>query len=455
VNSDLLVRGGRVVTSGGVVTADVRVDGETITEVGERLSARRARVIDADGAFVLPGVIDAHVHPIHGETVASVSEAAASAGVTTVLHHVYPEPALGMEEWLAGVGDEASTQSSVDFGFHARIRSDAPGHLDELESVAALGVRSFKVFTSYGLPGVRFAPRDLLPVMRRVRSVGGLLLVHAEDQEAIEGGERNIETGSYGATEYLAARPASTEADAIRDVAEVAEGADAAVYFVHVSSSAALQAITSARARGVNAFAETCPHYLFLDANDVVKTFGARAKIAPPLRSAGDRSELWAALSDGRVDLVASDHCGHEAHEKEPALVSFKEAGFGAPGIETLLPLLLDAVAERRLSLPRLVELLSTRPAAIFGFASKGRIEPGCDADLVIVDPDGSTVIEDGAHHGAAYYSLFQGRRLRGAINRVFLRGQEIGPDARDGRRRGRFVATKPRSTRARPSFSQ
>jgi dihydropyrimidinase len=383
-------------------------------------------VVDVSGTFVLPGLIDAHVHPIHGETFASVSEAAAFGGVTTVLHHVYPEPKRSLWDWLVAAHSEASMQSSVDFGFHARLRADSPEHLDELGRVAAFGVRSFKVFLSYSAPGVAVRAGDLPSLLEAVRTVRGLLLVHAEDQTAIEASDGVVDSTAYAPDDYLRARAPSVEANAVAAAAATAREIGVPIYFVHVSGADAMSAIDASRRRGAKVFAETCPHYLLLEAEDALRRFGARAKIAPPLRTNNDRRTLWTALADGRIDTIASDHCGYDRAEKEPTAVSFRAAGFGAPGIETMLPLMFDAALDGAISLERLVDLLAESPARIFGLAQKGRLEVGRDADLVIVDPGTTRIIAGAGQHGAAYYSLYEGRKVQGSIQGVYLRGEAI-----------------------------
>jgi dihydropyrimidinase len=446
---DLLLRGGTVITSVGRRRADVGVIRGQIAAVEPDLDPSDARVIDVGGFLILPGAIDAHVHPIHGETVASASEAAAFGGVTTVLHHVYPEPGRSMFAWLVELRSEAMEGSWVDFGFHARLRADSPDHLRELPRVADFGVRSFKIFTSYGLPGVAVGEDDLSRIMGAVSAVGGLVLVHAEDQAAIRRRESAIRDHDYDVREYLRARPPSTERDAIEAVGVAARRFGIAVYFVHVSCAAALAAVVDARTAGTSAWVETCPHYLLLDA-DEVERFGARAKIAPPLRGAADRDELWRGLIDGRVDTVASDHCAYHPDEKEPEQVSFEDAGFGAPGLETLVPLMVDAALNGRISFERLAGLLAESPARIFGIPQKGRIAPGLDADLLVIDPNGMTMVQGTEQHGAAYYSLFDDRHLRGAIQHVILRGSPLLADGTSSGSSpsGRFVALAPTAWR-------
>ncbi len=448
---DLLLSGGTVVGAASRFLADVGIRGERIVAVGKALAPGSAKVLDVAGAFVLPGVVDAHVHPIHGETIGSASEAAAFGGVTTVLHHVYPESGQSLLGWLKNLRREAVSTSLVDFALHARLRADSPEHLDEVPAAADLGIRSFKAFTAYGEAGVAVSDADLSRIFRSLLSVKGLLLVHAESDAMIATLDRDADQSAYDASDYLRSRPERAEADAVERVAALARQEGAPVYFVHVSSEAALAAIGTAREAGTRVLAETCPHYLTLEAREVLGRSGARAKIAPPLRGSVDRVALWNAINAGRIDTVASDHCGYHPQEKEPSMVTFRDAGFGMPGLETLLPVLFDAAMEGRVSLERLVDVVAESPARLFGLASKGRIHPGADADVVVMDPSGVTTIRGSDLHGAAYYSLYEGRRLRGRIARVILRGRSIVADGRaeDLRPTGRFLPTRPLVSRS------
>lgn len=345
-----------------------------------------------------------------------------------------------MEGWLRVFLEEAARESAVDFGLHARLRSDSPAHLAELGAVAALGVRTFKVFMTYRTPGVAVDGPRLTAILKAVRAVRGLVLVHAESDRVIRGRAAGASTQADGVLAYLLSRPAVAEAAAARTVIGRAQRAGVPVYLVHISSRRALAEIARARAVGARVMVETCPHYLVLT-RDAVWQQGARAKIAPPLRTRLDQSALWAGLRTGAVDLVASDHCGYPAAMKEPTAVPFADAGLGTPGVQTLVPVLLDAAIGGRIAPERAVAAMAARPAEVFGLHRKGRISPGADADLLVVDPAGTTTIAATDLRGAAYYSLLEGAVLRGRIVHVLLRGK----DPRDGYRpRGRFLATDP-----------
>lgn len=442
---DRVFAGGTLVTPGGLRKLDVAVRDGLVAAVAPSLEAAGAEVVDVTGRLILPGAIDAHVHPIHGETLGSVSEGAAFGGVTTAIHHIYPEADRRIVDSLAERRGIAERDSRVDVAFHARL-SDPDREIPQLPAVVEWGVRSFKMFTAYRQPGIAATDRGLVSVMAALGELGGILAVHAENGAVIEHLERRHLVPGAPPTAYLATRPVAAEVEAVHRVGTLARIAACPVYFVHVSSEAALAEVGRARAAGTTAYAETCPHYLTLTGVEALERHGPRAKIAPPLRTATDVAALRAAAADGRIATVGSDHCAFAPEIKEPPGVDIATAGFGAPGIETLLPLLIDGALTGWLPWERLVELVAAAPARIFGLARKGAIEPGRDADLVIVDPDAVSTIAGDRLHGAAYYSLYDGMALRGRIERVVLRGEDLvrGSELVGSRGRGRFVPMGP-----------
>jgi dihydropyrimidinase len=444
---ETVVVGGTVVTGPGRYRADVGITGGQIVAIAANLAGRGRRELDARGCYVLPGVIDAHVHPIHAETMATVSEAAAFGGVTTLLHHIYIEPDRGIEDTLRGAIDEGESTSLLDFGLHARL-TQVPHRLKEIPAAAALGVRTFKLFMAYGARGIMSTDGELLDAMERIRDVDGLALVHAENGAVIDRLEARAQSeGRNTPADYVTTRPPQAEAEAVHRAAVFARLTDVPLYIVHLSSALALAEVRAAKATGQRIHAETCPHYLTLVADEAMPRLGVRAKIAPPLRARSDIDALWRGLSDRVLDVVGSDHSAFALAEKEFPGMTFLEAGFGAPGIEEMLSVVHDAgVTTGRLTLERMVEVLSEVPARIFGLSTKGRVAVGADADLVVFDPATTRVPVDGQHHGRAYYSLYSDRRLIGAPRMVLQRGQVIvdGGHLAHGPARARFLATDP-----------
>jgi dihydroorotase-like cyclic amidohydrolase len=275
---DVVVVGGTVVSSAGRFVADVGIRGEQIVAVGLGLPTGRARQIDASGCYVLPGVIDAHVHPVHAETIGTASEAAAFGGVTTLLHFIYVESDRGIVESLQEAREEGEATSLLDFGFHARL-TEVPRRLAELAAAVAMGVRSFKLFTAYRARGIMSDEADLFRAMERIAGLGGLTMTHAENGAVIDVLEERFRAaGRTRPEDHPLTRPPGAEAEAVHRVAALARLAGSPLYVVHISCAEALPELTAARARGQEVDAETCPHYLTLTANEAMPRFGARAR---------------------------------------------------------------------------------------------------------------------------------------------------------------------------------
>ncbi len=442
---DLVVRGGTIVSGAGRRLGDIGVRDGKIVAVAEDLGTDAERVIDATGCYLLPGIVDAHVHPIHAETIGTTSEAAAFGGVTTLLHFIYLRPERGMVESLRAAREEGEAGSLVDFGLHATV-TDAPRRMSEFRETIDFGVRSFKFFMAYQKRGMLTTDRELLDAMEVLAAMGGLAMVHAENgaiTDSLE--ERYRAEGRVAPTDYPPTRPPIAESEATHRALALARVAGCPLYIVHISCKEALDEVVRARAGGQKGvYAETCPHYLTLTADDAMPRFGARAKIAPPLRSPGDVEALWAGIADGTIDTVASDHSAFSPEEKHSADGNVFDVGFGAPGVESLLTVTHDAgVNGGRIGLERLVELLAEAPARIFRLPGKGSVAPGFDADLVVFDPNATRELSDSDLHGKAYYSLYSGRTVKGVPRMVIQRGQVIVDDrqllAKPGQ--GKFIA--------------
>jgi dihydropyrimidinase len=435
---DLVITGGRLVMSDGVVEADVGVQAGRIAAIGVGL--RGASRIAADGAFVLPGLVDPHVHPIHAETLASASEAALHGGVTTVVHHLYtpPEGDPAPEEVVNAAIAEGEATSLVDFAFHVRLNALARTQ-GVIGRLAARGVTSVKLFMAYGNRGIMVGDDEILLALRAARSAGTLLLVHAENGHMAEVLEaRARAAGGRSVAEYYASRPPLVEAEAVRRLLDLIRVEPCPTYFVHLTCRESLEAIAAAKLAGLPVIAETCPHYLLHTAQSAAH-LGARAKMAPPLRTQADQDALWSALRRGLLDTVGSDHSAFVPEEKD-AVANVFDAGFGVPGIATMLPLLFDrGVRAGKISIERLSTVMATAPASAVGLGDrKGRIAVGADADLVIFDPQAPFRIDATSERGNATYSLYEGWEGRGVIRSVIGAGEMLLSDGEVLARAGR-----------------
>jgi dihydropyrimidinase len=450
-----------VVTAGGSFIADVAVTGGRIEAVGPdvgRLAESSREVIDATGLLVLPGCIDVHTHT----RVASEDEpdrffqdsvAAAFGGTTTFL--AFNNPGTGSSpaahrSILAGIDEfrrATSSDSAVDFALSPAILGGMDDPIAELPAMVDAGVPTAKAFMVFDF---RLGDAAIFAAMRTLGERGGMLEVHCEDPVLIDAAVASaLQRGDVAPRYHATTRSPEAEAVATHRAMAFARAADAPVHVVHLSCAAALQHVAEAKGSGVRAHAETCPHYLTLtderyEESDPLTS--ARFLISPPLRPAADRDALWAGLADGRLDLVATDHVPDRlAVEKGDAAhgVPFDRISNGAPGIETLLATVFDGgVAQGRLTIERVVDLLATTPARVFGFARKGAIEVGRDADLVLFDPAARRTIRAEDLHHTSDYTPYEGLVIKGAIRSTRVRGRAI---VRDGafvgeRGFGRFV---------------
>jgi dihydropyrimidinase len=459
--TDLLISGGTVVTAGGSRRADVSVEGGTIRAVEADLGGlaeATAEVVDATGLLVLPGAVDVHTHT----RVATEAEpdrffrdsvAAAFGGTTSFLSFNNPGTGAseaagrsllaGLREWRAAT----NADSAIDYGVSLAVTGAMDDPIAELPAVIEAGVPTCKAFMvfDFRLPDAR-----LYEAIRTMGTHGGMLEVHCEDPVIIDAAVASaLERGNTLPRYHAETRPSYAEGIATARAIGFARLADAPLHVVHLSSGDALRFVREAKAAGQLVHAETCPHYLaltderYLGPDDATV---ARFVISPPLRTAADQRALWKGLSAGDLDLVATDHVPDRvAVEKAGAAqgLSFDRISNGAPGIETLLAIVYsEGVAKGRITLERMVDLLATTPARLFGFPGKGAIAAGFDADLVLFDPAARRTLRADQLHHTSDYTPYEGFELAGAVRSTFVRGRAV---VRDGafagqRGYGRFI---------------
>jgi dihydropyrimidinase len=395
---------------------------------------------------VLPGAVDVHTHTrvatdAEPDRFFQDSVAAAFGGTTTFLAFNNPgtgsSPAAeksllaGLREWRAAT----ERDSAIDYAVSLAISGRMEDLVAELPAMVDEGVSTAKAFMVFDF---RLDDRRLFEALRTLGRCGGMLQVHCEDPVLIDNAVADaLARGDTAPQFHAATRSTEAEAVATHRVMAFARAADAPVHIVHLSSAAALRHVRDAKARGVRAHAETCPHYLALtDARYAAADIDSVAEcvISPPLRPVSDQDALWAGLSNGALDLIATDHVPDRmAVEKAEARrgVAFDRISNGAPGIETLLSIAFsEGVAKGRLSVERLVDLLATSPARLFGLERKGAIEVGRDADLVLFDPAARRTLRAADLHHSSDYTPYEGFELTGAVPSVFVRGR---PVIRDG----------------------
>ena len=448
-----LIKNGTVVTATEQVAADVWIEGETIVDVVgayRRAGFPAEREIDAAGKYVMPGGVDVHTHfemPMMGavsrDDFESGTIAAAHGGTTTILDFANQERGGTLRAALDAWHAKAAGRAVIDYGFHATVADANEATLAELDRVVAEGVTSFKVFTAY--PGRVYSDDgQILRVMQRARDLGALVQVHAENGIAIDVlVAQAVARGERAPRYHALTRPEATEAEATHRVLCLAEVAGAAVYVVHMTSGRAVEHVARFRERGLPAFAETCPQYLFCSTDDLERAGfeGAKYVCSPPMRPKAVQDALWRAVCAGHVQTVATDHCPFNfAGDKELGRDDFTKIPNGMPAVETRLLLLWDGgVRAGRFDARRFVDLVATAPAKLFGlYPRKGAVAAGADADLLVWDPAREQSLSAGALHMRVDYSPYEGRTVRGAPTHVLSRGEVI---VEDGKFRGRAGA--------------
>ena len=458
---DTTVRNGLVVTPGGVIRGGLAIDGERIVAVGldEALPQSR-QTIDARRRYVIPGLLDAHVHlgpggidwPKTAGDFRTESIAAAYGGVTTALVFLFSlDSYLPVLDDVIGWGE---ANSVVDFAFHAGI--NFPAQIEEIPALVERGITSFKhFFTAYrGEGGGTIEAMDPGLIYRSFRMVGAvgqgaLAQVHAEDMDLILLHQAALEaTGRRDLEAWSLSRPPICEAIAVDQVAMIARETGARPYIVHLSSAAGVDAVERAQRGGGGLIAETCPQYLTLD-QSMEPEIGCWGKVNPPVRTVGDQDRLWQALRDGSVTTMGTDHAPIDRATKERGGGKFNNVWTGGPGIpsgmEHLLTVMLSAgVATGRLNMCQLGRVTSENTAKAFGlYPRKGALQAGSDADLVIVDPAIGGQIGDDHFHGVAReWSPYLGYPIRGMPVLTMVRGTVVMADRQivDATPRGRYL---------------
>ncbi len=457
--SKLLIKGGRVVTAVDDYTGDVLVEDGKIAAVGTSLPVADVRVIDAAGKLVIPGGIDVHTHldmPFGGTTSADDFEsgtiAAAHGGTTSIVDFAIQGKGQTLHDAWGAWMKKAEGKAAIDYGFHMII-TDLPDQVErEMDSMVAEGVTSFKLFMAYR--GVLMLDDgSIFRAMSRTGENGGTICMHAENGDVIDVlVRRAVAEGRTAPRFHALTRPPRAEAEATYRAICLSEMAGVPVYIVHLSAAEALEKVTEARDRGLPAYAETCPQYLFLSYENYEEPGfeGAKYVMSPPLRAKGNEEKLWRGLAGNDLQSVSTDHCPFcMKGQKELGKDDFSKIPNGAPGIETRMSLLYDGgVVGKRISMNRFVELTSTSPAKIFGmFPRKGTIAPGSDADIVVFDPERKITLSASTLHHRVDYTPYEGRVVQGAPDVVISRGEVIvdGGGFRGRAGRGEFLKRKPR----------
>ena len=435
---DLVINGATVVLPDGVRPVGLAVDRGRIVAIAPEADLPDARErVDATGLHVLPGIIDTHTHARDPsvearEDFGSATRAAAAGGITTILEMPISTPSVHSAATFERRVEIVQPKAHVDFGLYGGAAAD---NLAEIEGLAAAGVVGYKTFRTpvpvgrerefIGLCAPDAA--DYAAALREVAKTGLVGAVHAEDAQLLAANQRDLQAaGDRGPMSHARWRPEYVELASVAQSIELALGAGARLEVAHCSNPTAVALATAARARGP-VTVETCPHYLFLTEADIER-HGPFAKINPALRSQASVDGMWAAIAAGEVDVIGSDHSPFLVAEKAPFADDMWGALPGAPGLESLLPLMLTAVADGRLTLEAAVALTSGNAARIFGLRDKGAVRVGADADLALVDLgyDGTIDTTTWQTRSRGTAGVWHGRRVRARVTRTIVRGSTV-----------------------------
>ena len=439
----ILISGGTVVSPAGTQAAEVLIDGERIVALaapGSDLAnsfAEGARHIDAAGRLVIPGAVDVHTHmemPFGGtssaDTFGSGTRAAAWGGTTTIVDFAIQRKGGTLRSGLDAWHQKAEGHCAIDYGFHMIVSDVNEQSCKEMDQLVGEGVTSFKLFMAY--PGVFYSTDgEILKAMQQARDSAATIMMHAENGIAIDVlVSQALSRGETAPRFHGITRPDRLEAEATGRAIALAKVAGAPLYIVHLSTTGALEAVAEARDQGQNAFAETCPQYLFLSADDLARDGfeGAKYVCSPPLRAREHQANLWRGLRTNDLSVVSTDHCPFCFKEqKELGIGDFSKIPNGIPGVEHRVDLTFQGVLAGEITMARWVEVNATTPARMFGlYPRKGVLAPGSDADVVVYDPAAKQRISAATHHMSVDYSAYEGKEVTGRAETVLSRGQFV-----------------------------
>jgi dihydroorotase len=429
---DLVINGGTIVSPDSSYPASIAIKNGLIHAIGAPEAMPPSRqTLDATGLHILPGAIDVHVHfrdPGYPqkEDFASGTAAAAFGGVTTVFDMPNTLPTVGTPEALADKHSIAAAKAYVDYGLYAVLGEDSIGHVGALIDGGIIGFKLYMGNTFGRIPSP--STGAMLEAFEVVAPTGKRISLHAETNSIMERREQRLRAaGRTEAIAHLDARPAVVAVEAVARAAILAEWTGARIHVLHISSAAELRPLAEAKARGVDITGETCPHYLLLSTKDY-EEFGGVIRVNPPVREVANQLPLWAALMDGTIDIIATDHAPHAPEEKTRADIWTVDCGF--PGVETQMPLMLTEVSRGRATIQDYVRWSAESPAKIWGlYPRKGTLTVGSDADIAIVDLNREWTIDDALIQSRSKISPWHGRKATALPIHTLVRGRFVMKD--------------------------
>jgi dihydropyrimidinase len=430
-----VIQGGTIIDADRSYKADILIEGEHISAIGQGLKG--VKVIDAEGAYIIPGGIDPHTHlemPFMGTTTAETWEsgtfAALSGGTTMVVDFIIPDGG-GMIKALDAWEERSARQASSDYSFHMAVTGWSEQIFKDMATVVNRGVNTFKHFMAY--KGALMVNDDeMFASFQRCAALGALPLVHAENGDVIASLQQKLMTeGITGPEAHAYSRPPEVEGEATNRAIMIADAAGVPVYIVHTSCEQAHEAVRRARQKGMRVFGEPLIQHLLLDESEYQTkdwTYSAQRVMSPPFRDKSHQASLWAGLQSGSLQVVATDHCAFTSAQKQLGLGDFTKIPNGTGGLEDRLSLLWTyGVKTGRLTQNEFVAVTSTNIAKILNiYPQKGAILPGSDADLVIWDPKLSKKIDVSTQKSAIDYNVFQGYEVTGLPRFTLSRGEVV-----------------------------
>ena len=431
----ILIKNGHIITATDNYTADIFIEGETISAIGKDLQVKADKTIDASGKLVFPGGIDPHVHldmPFMGtyssDNYETGTRAALYGGTTMVIDFILQKQGNSLHAALDEWNSRANGNAVGDYSFHMAVTDfNAETKKEIKDLVEKEGITSFKTFMAYK-GALMIDDRQMIGLMEEVKKQGGLINVHATNGDMIDYlVQKHREEGKLSPLYHYLSQPEITEAEASERFVDMAGYTGCPGYIVHLTCEGALNAVRNATRRNQKVFVETCIQYLILDASLYEKDFeGAKWVMSPPLREKKDQETLWAGINQGLVNVVATDHCPFMWEQKLMGKNDFSKIPNGHPAIENRMELLFsEGVNKGKISLNKYVEVACTNPAKIFGmFPQKGTIAVGSDADIVLFDANEKHTLSAKTHHMNVDYSGYEGWELTGKVKTVLLRGK-------------------------------
>lgn len=441
---DLVIKNGTVATAADVIRCDIGIRDGRVVALGEDLDADR--VIDATGKIVMPGGIDSHLHldqptgdgSVMADDFLSGTISAACGGTTTIIPFACQQKGHSIQHAIDDYHARAGNKPVIDYSFHLIVTDTTKQVLEqELPALIKQGYTSFKIYMTYD--ALKLNDHQILDILSIARQEGAMAMIHAENSDCIAWLTEKLEQAGKTAPHYHAAsRPPVVEREATHRAISLAELVDVPVLIVHVSGPEAIDQIRWAQNRGYRVYAETCPQYLFLTAEDLEREGfeGAKCVCSPPPRDKSSQQDVWRGIENGTFQVFSSDHAPFRFEDDKGKKMNGEKTAFkyipnGVPGVETRLPLLFsEGVGKGRIDLRRFVELASTNAARIYGlYPRKGTIAVGSDADIAIWDPDKEVTISNSLLHHNVDYTPYEGMQVRGWPQTVISRGEIVAQD--------------------------